>query len=234
MFQAVDPTRRGAPLDHGIGEGFRPQRSQLATADLWILEVLRAQAIPCSFFLLGFGLTLGLDAALRCWWCVVWPFQPQGSLSFLTRPPSFYKMRVLLDVWADSRGNVWEKQFTSIGSILSLQDMFDTGLLNCANTVGLSLISLAFSVFWLLHSWRPCVPQEMCGRTRQWLQWSHGVLGWCWDHLSQYFGCECSQWCMVAIKTALITYQYNEGKKIFLIGEVGEKNVSNDNGQDQL
>lgn len=33
---------------------------------LWILEVLRAQEIPCSFFLLGFGLPLGLDAALRC------------------------------------------------------------------------------------------------------------------------------------------------------------------------
>lgn len=55
MVQAVDPTRRGAPLDHGKGEGFRPQHSLLASADLWILEVLRAQEIPCSFFLLGFG-----------------------------------------------------------------------------------------------------------------------------------------------------------------------------------
>lgn len=42
------------------------------------------------------------------------------------------------------------KAITSIGTILSLQDRFRTGLLNCANSVGLSLISLACSVFSLL------------------------------------------------------------------------------------
>lgn len=91
MVQAVDPTRRGAPLDHGKGEGFRPQHSLLASADLWILEVLRAQEIPCSFFSAWLWLPLGLDAALRCWWYAVWLFQHGGSLTFLTCPPSFKK-----------------------------------------------------------------------------------------------------------------------------------------------
>lgn len=62
----MDPKWRGAPLGNGTGGGFRAQHSPLATAGLWILEVLRVQAIPCSFFLLGFRLILGLDAALRC------------------------------------------------------------------------------------------------------------------------------------------------------------------------
>lgn len=61
----MDPTRRELPLDHDKEEGFRPQHSPLAAADLWILEVLTPQE-SLLFFLLLFGLPLGLDAALRC------------------------------------------------------------------------------------------------------------------------------------------------------------------------
>lgn len=81
MFQAVDPKGRGAPLGNGTGEGFRAQHSLLAAAGVWILEVLRVQAIPCSFFLLGFGLFLGLDAKELMMCNLVFPISRLSELS---------------------------------------------------------------------------------------------------------------------------------------------------------